>query len=197
MDEVYREFCYDGHQFVSALTFTEYSDRVIVVDSFSKRYSMCGARIGALVTKNKDVINGATKLAQARLCPPDIEQTAALAALQTPIDYLVEVQKEYQKRRDFLVSELHKIPGVDCSIPKGAFYLIAKLPVLDAEDFCLFLLKDFSYRNETLMLAPANGFYVDETLGKDEVRIAYVLNVEDLRNAMGCLKVALEEYNLR
>lgn len=101
VDEVYREFCYDGHQFVSALTFTEYSDRVIVVDSFSKRYSMCGARIGALVTKNKDVINGATKLAQARLCPPDIEQTAALAALQTPIDYLVEVQKEYQKRRDF------------------------------------------------------------------------------------------------
>ena len=197
VDEVYREFCYDGHQFVSALTFTEYSDRVIVVDSFSKRYSMCGARIGALVTKNKDVINGATKLAQARLCPPDIEQTAALAALQTPIDYLVEVQKEYQKRRDFLVSELHKIPGVDCSIPKGAFYLIAKLPVLDAEDFCLFLLKDFSYRKETLMLAPANGFYVDETLGKDEVRIAYVLNVEDLRNAMGCLKVALEEYNLR
>jgi aspartate aminotransferase len=197
VDEVYREFCYDGHQFISALTFTDYADRVIVVDSFSKRYSMCGARIGALVTKNKDVIDGATKLAQARLCPPDIEQTAALAALQTPRDYLIEVQKEYQKRRDFLVSELHKIPGVDCSIPKGAFYLIAKLPVLDAEDFCLFLLKDFSYQKETLMLAPANGFYVDETLGKDEVRIAYVLNVEDLRNAMVCLKVALEEYNLR
>lgn len=106
-------------------------------------------------------------------------------------------RKSTKKGEIFLVSELHKIPGVDCSIPKGAFYLIAKLPVLDAEDFCLFLLKDFSYRNETLMLAPANGFYVDETLGKDEVRIAYVLNVEDLRNAMGCLKVALEEYNLR
>lgn len=197
VDEVYREFCYDGHEFISALTFTEYSDRVIVVDSFSKRYSMCGARIGSLVTKNQDVIDGATKLAQARLCPPDIEQTAALAALQTPLSYIKEVQGEYQKRRDFLVKELHTIAGVDCSMPKGAFYLIAKLPVADAEDFCLFLLKDFSYQNQTLMLAPANGFYVDESLGKDEVRIAYVLNEEDLRNAMLCLRVALEEYKTR
>ncbi len=197
VDEVYREFCYDGHEFISALTFSEYAHRVIVVDSFSKRYSMCGARIGALVTKNMDVIEGATKLAQARLCPPDIEQTAALAALQTPPSYLKEVQREYQRRRDFLVKELHKIPGVDCSNPKGAFYLIAKLPVADAQDFCLFLLKDFSYQGQTLMLAPANGFYVDESLGKDEVRIAYVLNVEDLKHAMLCLKVALDEYAKR
>ena len=197
VDEVYREFCYDGHHFISALTFNEYADRVIVVDSFSKRYSMCGARIGALVTKNKDVINGAIKLAQARLCPPDIEQTAALAALKTPDSYIHEVQAEYQKRRDFLVSELHKIPGVDCSIPKGAFYLIAKLPVEDAEDFCLYLLKDFSFKNQTLMLAPANGFYVDDSLGKDEVRIAYVLNIEDLKNAMECLAVALIEYKAK
>ncbi len=197
VDEVYREFCYDGESFISALTFTDHLDRVVVVDSFSKRYSMCGARIGTLVTKRKDIIDGAMKLAQARLCPPDIEQVAALAALSTPSSYIEEVKKEYQARRDFLVKELNSIEGVRCSHPKGAFYLIAELPVEDAEDFCLFLLRDFSYKNQTVMFAPAEGFYVSEGMGKNQVRIAYVLNTDDLHNAMECLSVALTEYKER
>ncbi len=195
VDEVYREFCYDGGSFISALTFTDHLDRIVVVDSFSKRYSMCGARIGALVTKRKDIIEGAMKLAQARLCPPDIEQVAALAALSTPSSYIEEVREEYQARRDFLVRELNTIEGVSCSNPKGAFYLIAELPVENAEDFCLFLLRDFSYKNQTVMFAPAEGFYVTEGMGRNQVRIAYVLNVEDLKHAVECLREALREYN--
>ena len=194
VDEVYREFCYDGKDFTSVLSYPEYADRVIVVDSFSKRYSMCGARIGTLVSKNHAVLDGAMKLAQARLCPPDIEQVAALAAVQTPREYLDLVKAEYEKRRDFLVEELHKIPGVTCSEPKGAFYLVAKLPVEDAEDFCIYLLRDFELNGQTVMLAPAEGFYVTPGLGRDEVRIAYVLNTVDLKYAMACLKVALETY---
>ena len=197
VDEVYREFCYDGEPFLSALTLTEYQDRIIVVDSFSKRYSMCGARIGTMVTKNKEVLNGVMKLAQARLCPPEIEQIAALAALETPPSYLVEVQQEYQKRRDYLVERLQSIPGISCSHPKGAFYLIAQLPVEDAEDFCTYLLRDFSHEGETVMLAPAEGFYVTPGIGKNEVRIAYVLNVHDLQRAMTCLEIALDQYNKR
>ncbi len=197
VDEVYREFCYDGESFTSSLTFTEHLERIVVVDSFSKRYSMCGARIGALVTKRKDVIAGAMKLAQARLCPPDIEQVAALAALGTPDSYIQEVRREYQGRRDFLVAELNKIKGVSCSVPKGAFYLIAELPVESAEDFCLFLLRDFSYENQTVMFAPAEGFYVTGGMGRNQVRIAYVLNTGDLKNAVKCLEVALEQYPLR
>lgn len=197
VDEVYREFCYDGKDFTSVLSYPEYADRVIVVDSFSKRYSMCGARIGTLVSKNHKVLDGAMKLAQARLCPPDIEQVAALAAVQTPHEYLDIVKAEYEKRRDFLVEELKKIPGVFCTSPKGAFYLVAKLPVEDAEDFCIYLLRDFQLNGQTVMLAPAEGFYVTPTLGRDEVRIAYVLNTVDLKYAMACLKAALESYPKR
>ncbi|PKL12081.1 MAG: aspartate aminotransferase [Spirochaetae bacterium HGW-Spirochaetae-8] len=194
VDEVYREFCYDGKPFTSVLAYPEYADRVVVVDSFSKRYSMCGARIGALISKNPAVLEGAMKLAQARLCPPDIEQVAALAALSTPSEYLQEVQAEFQRRRDFLVQELRKIPGVTCSEPKGAFYLVARLPVEDAEDFAIFLLKDFNLNGETVMVAPAEGFYVTPGLGRNEIRIAYVLNTADLERAIGCLQAALEAY---
>lgn len=194
VDEVYREFCYDCKEFTSALLYPEYADRVIVVDSFSKRYSMCGSRIGALVTKNHGVLDGAMKLAQARLCPPDIEQVAALAAVKTPREYLDRVKVEYQKRRDYIVDRLHTMQGVSCSIPKGAFYIIAQLPVEDAEDFCIYLLRDFQLNGQTVMLAPAEGFYVTEGLGKREVRIAYVLNTVDLKHAMDCLQAALEAY---
>ena len=194
VDEVYREFCYDCKEFTSALLYPEYADRVIVVDSFSKRYSMCGARIGTLISRNHAVLEGAMKLAQARLCPPDIEQVAALAAVKTPREYLDRVKAEYQNRRDFIVEKLRSIPGVTCSVPKGAFYLIAELPVADAEDFCIFLLRDFQLNGQTVMIAPAEGFYVTPGLGKWEVRIAYVLNTVDLGHAMECLKAALEAY---
>lgn len=194
IDEVYREFCYDGKQFKSPLSYPEFADRIVVVDSFSKRYSMCGARIGALICKNPLVLEGAMKLAQARLCPPDIEQVAALAAVNTPQSYLDEVRDEYERRRNCIVSALRDIPGVSCSDPKGAFYLVARLPVDDAEDFCIYLLRDFSYEQETVMLAPAEGFYVTKGLGKNEVRIAYVLNCEDLKKAATCIRKALETY---
>ncbi len=194
VDEVYREFCYDGKKFTSILAYPQYEHRVIAVDSFSKRYSMCGARIGAIICKNPAVLDGVMKLAQARLCPPDIEQVAALAALQTPAQYLIDVQAEYQKRRDFVVQSLRKIPGVSCSDPRGAFYIIAQLPVEDAEDFAIFLLRDFNLNNETVMVAPAEGFYVTPGLGRDEVRIAYVLNTDDLKRAMQCLEKALIAY---
>ena len=194
VDEVYREFCYDHHMFTSVLKYPEYAERVIVVDSFSKRYSMCGSRIGALVSRNHNVLEGAMKLAQARLCPPDIEQVAAIAALQTPIDYLQEVQKEYQKRRDFIVNGLRSIEGVKCTIPNGAFYLVAKLPVDDAENFAIYLLRDFNLNGETVMVAPAEGFYVTSGLGKQEIRIAYVLNTKDLERSLVCLEAALKSY---
>lgn len=194
VDEVYREFCYDGKSFVSALSYPEYADRVIVVDSFSKRYSMCGSRIGALVCRNHTVLDGAMKLAQARLCPPDIEQVAALAAVRTPRSYLHDVCAEFEKRRNFIVDALRKVPGVSCSVPKGAFYLVARLPVEDAEDFCIHLLRDFHLDGQTVMLAPAEGFYITPGLGRNEVRIAYVLNTDDLRRAVACLDVALASY---
>lgn len=194
VDEVYREFCYDGKPFTSILSYPAYADRVIVIDSFSKRYSMCGSRIGSLITKNHEVLEGAMKLAQARLCPPDIEQVAALAALQTPSSYLQEVRNEYEKRRDCVFDALNAMPGVLCNKPKGAFYLVAQLPVADAEDFCIYLLRDFQLDGRTVMLAPAEGFYVTPGMGKQEVRIAYVLNREDLQSAMACLAKALEYY---
>lgn len=194
VDEVYREFCYDHHSFTSVLRYPQYSDRVIVIDSFSKRYSMCGSRIGALISRNHGVLEGAMKLAQARLCPPDIEQVAAIAALKTPRSYLDEVRNEYQKRRDFIVQALRSIDNVRCTVPNGAFYLVAKLPVDNAEKFATFLLRDFHLNGETVMVAPAEGFYVTKDLGKDEVRIAYVLNVEDLARAIACLKAALDVY---
>jgi aspartate aminotransferase len=194
VDEVYREFCYDGKEFSSVLAFDEFSDRIICVDSFSKRYSMCGSRIGALISKNKDVLANALKLAQARLCPPDIEQVAACAALQTDDSYLVEVQAEYEKRRNFIVEGLKKIDGVKCSTPKGAFYLVAELPVDDAESFAIFMLRDFNLNGETVMVAPCEDFYVTKGIGHKQVRIAYVLNTQDLERAVACIDAGLKAY---
>ncbi|WP_320127868.1 pyridoxal phosphate-dependent aminotransferase [uncultured Sphaerochaeta sp.] len=194
VDEVYREFCYDGKSFSSVLAFPEYADRVICVDSFSKRYSMCGSRIGALICKNQDVLASALKLAQARLCPPDIEQVAALAALDTDDSYLVEVQAEYEKRRNFIVEGLQKIDGVKCSCPKGAFYLVAELPVDDAERFAVFMLKDFNLDGETVMVAPCEDFYVTKGIGRKQIRLAYVLNTHDLDHAVKCLDAGLKAY---
>lgn len=194
VDEVYREFCYDGKEFTSVLAFEEYADRVICVDSFSKRYSMCGARIGALISKNREVLENALKLAQARLCPPDIEQVAACAALKTDDSYLHEVSKEYENRRNFIVSALQKVEGVKVSSPKGAFYLVAELDVDNAEAFATFMLRDFNLNNETVMVAPCEDFYVSEEIGQKQVRIAYVLNTEDLERAVACIDAGLKAY---
>lgn len=194
VDEVYREFCYDGERFTSILTFEEYADRVVCVDSFSKRYSMCGARVGMLVSRNKQFLTDTLKLSQARLCPPDIEQVAATAALTTDPSYLVEVKKEYESRRNFLIKALEKVEGVKTTKPKGAFYIIAELPVEDAEDFATFLLRDFDLNGETVMLAPAEDFYATKGIGRRQVRIAYVLNKEDLGKAVACLAAGLKAY---
>ncbi len=194
VDEVYREFCYDGEAFVSVLTFEEYAERVVCLDSFSKRYSMCGARIGAFVSRNKAVIANALKLAQARLCPPEIEQIAAHAALGTDDSYLSAVRDEYEKRRNTIVAGLQGIEGVTVSTPKGAFYLVAELPVDDAEAFAIFMLRDFSLDGETVMVAPCENFYMSEGMGRRQVRIAYVLNTDDLARSLSCLKAGLEAY---
>lgn len=194
VDEVYREFCYDGKKFTSVLTYEEYADRVICVDSFSKRFSMCGARIGAIVSRNRSVIKETLKLSQARLCPPSVDQYAAIAALAAPDSYVEGVREEYEKRRNFIISELKKIPGVKVSSPNGAFYLVAELPVENAEDFAIFMLRDFNVDNKTVMIAPAEGFYESKDLGRNQVRLAYVLNCEDLKEACSCLKAGLEEY---
>lgn len=193
VDEVYREFCYEG-KFTSVLSFDEYADRVICVDSFSKRYSMCGARIGALVCKNQEVLSNALKLSQARLCPPDIEQVAALAALSTDDSYVEAVKKEYKKRRNFLHDGLSTIAGVKCARPKGAFYMVVDFPIDNAENFALFLLRDFNYQGETVMIAPAEDFYVTEGIGRSQARLAYVLNTDDLSHAIICLKEGLKAY---
>ncbi|MGZ3861682.1 MAG: pyridoxal phosphate-dependent aminotransferase [Bacteroidia bacterium] len=193
-DEVYREFCYDGKEYVSVFHLDGLENNVILLDSISKRYSACGARIGAFITKNKEVINAALKFAQARLSPPTFGQIGAEAALDTPQSYFDEVKKEYTGRRNFLVNELNKIPGVHCAMPGGAFYCIAKLPVDNADDFCQWLLEKFSYEGGTVMMAPASGFYSDASKGKDEVRLAYVLKKEDLEKAINCLREALKQY---
>lgn len=194
-DEAYREFCYDGHTHISAMNLEGMDEHVILLDTISKRYSACGGRIGAFITKNKEVYDTAMKFAQARLSPPTFAQIAGEAAVDLPADYFDEVKAEYCKRRDTLVNRLNKIPGVLCPNPGGAFYAMAKLPVESAEDFCRWLLEDFSYRNQTVMMAPAAGFYSTPGLGKNEVRFAYVLNVEDINHAMDCLEKALEQYN--
>jgi aspartate aminotransferase len=194
VDEVYREFCYEG-EFTSILTFEEYADRVVCVDSFSKRYSMCGARIGALVSKNHEFLDSVLKLSQARLCPPDIEQTAAIAALKTDHTYIEAVKKEYMARRDFLCNSLSKIDGIVSCVPKGAFYLVAELPVDNAEDFAKFMLSEFSYEGESVMIAPAEDFYVTNGIGKRQARIAYVLNTKELERAIICLGEGLKAYN--
>ena len=197
MDEVYREFCYDNQTFTSVLKYTDCAERIICIDSVSKRFSMCGARVGALICRNRNVIRETLKLSQARLCSPTVEQYASLAAFGAPPAYLENVKAEYEKRRNFIVKALRSIPGVKCSRPNGAFYLIAQLPVEDAEDFAIFMLRDFNYNGETVMLAPAEGFYESKDMGRDQVRIAYVLNTEDLGKACICLKEGLKAYNSR
>ena len=193
-DEVYREFCYDGKTHTSVFNLEGIENNTTVIDSVSKRYSMCGARIGCFISKNKELINIALKYAQARLSPPTLGQIAGEAALQTPQSYFDDVINEYVKRRDILIDGLNKIDGVTCPSPGGAFYAIAKLPVKNAEKFCQWLLEEFEYKNQTVMLAPAAGFYATPNLGKQEVRLAYVLNEESLKNALDCLKEALKVY---
>ena len=193
-DEVYREFLYDGKTHTSVMHLEGIDDRTIMLDSVSKRYSACGARIGMIVTKNKDVISTALKFGMARLCPPTIEQVGTEAGIDTPQEYFDEVIKEYKERRDVMVSALQAMPGVVAPNPTGAFYLVAKLPVDDADKFASWLLTDFNVNNETVMVAPANGFYSTKGLGHDEVRIAYVLNANDIRKAMHILAEALKVY---
>ncbi len=193
-DEVYREFCYDGNSHFSAMHLKGIDQNVIMLDSVSKRYSMCGVRIGAMVTKNKEVINAAMKFAQARLCPPSFGQWASEAALETGSDYFEEVYNEYIERRNFMVDALNKIEGVYCPKPKGAFYTVVKLPVDDSDKFAQWILSDFEYNKQTVMVAPATGFYATPGAGKNEVRIAYVLKKEDLANAMETLEAALKAY---
>lgn len=193
-DEAYREFCYDGAEHFSAMNLEGIENNVIMLDSVSKRYSECGVRIGALITKNKDVISTALKFAQARLSPPGLGQIAGEASVDTPDDYFKEVNREYTARRNYMVEALNKIPGVYCPKPKGAFYTVVKLPVDDADKFAQWLLEEFEYKNQTVMVAPASGFYSTPGSGKNEVRIAYVLKIEDLRNAMETLAKALKVY---
>ena len=193
-DEVYREFCYDGAVPFSVMNLEGIENNVIMIDSVSKRYSMCGARIGALISKNKEVMAAALKFGQARLSPPTIDQIAAEAALKTPQSYFDNVVREYVQRRNIMIQGLNSIPGVFCPNPSGAFYCVAKFPVDDAEKFCQWLLEDFSFEGQTVMMAPANGFYATKGAGIQEARIAYVLNQEDLKKAVICLEKALEVY---
>jgi aspartate aminotransferase len=192
-DEAYREFCYEGKQ-ISAMHLSDLDEHVILMDTISKRYSACGGRIGALVTKNKNVLDAVMKFAQARLSPPSFAQIAGEAAIDLPSDYFDTTKAEYKSRRDLIVKRLNAMRNVYCPNPGGAFYAIAKLPIDDADVFCQWLLEDFNYENQTVMLAPATGFYGTEGLGKQEVRLAYVLNVGDINKAMDCLEKALEVY---
>jgi aspartate aminotransferase len=193
-DEVYREFCYDGAIPFSVMNLKGIENNVIMIDSVSKRYSMCGARIGALITKNTEVMGAALKFGQARLSPPTVDQIAAEAALDTPQSYFDNVVREYVTRRNIMVDGLNSIPGVFCPKPSGAFYCVAKFPVDDAEKFCQWLLEDFEFEGQTVMMAPANGFYSTPGSGKQEARIAYVLNQDSLKKAVECLRVALQVY---
>lgn len=196
-DEVYREFIYTGSPYISACHLEGIEQNVVLIDSVSKRYSECGIRIGALVTKNPQVKDAVMKLCQARLSPPLLGQIVAEASIEGTEDYAAEMYEEYVERRKCLVDGLNRIPGVYSPIPMGAFYTVARLPVDDAEDFCAWCLRDFQYENETVMMAPANGFYSTPGKGRDEVRIAYVLNKADLQRALVVLEKALEEYNKR
>ena len=193
-DEVYREFVYDGQEYFSAGHFEELAENVVLIDSFSKRYSECGIRVGALITKNKSITQGVLKLCQARLSPPLLGQIVAEASCGEDPSYLENVISEYDQRRKVLVKALSDIPGVKVSTPHGAFYAMAALPVDDAEKFCAWCLSDFSYEGESVMMAPANGFYITPGLGTNQVRMAYVLKSEDLQRAAFLLGKALEQY---
>lgn len=193
-DEVYREFVYDDFDYTSFGNIEKVKDRVIIVDSISKRYSACGARIGSFASKNKDLVKGVLKLCQSRLCVPTLEQIGATELYKVDQSYFIDVNTEYKKRRDIVFNALDAMDGVICKKPHGAFYIIAKLPVEDAEDFVIWMLKEFSDNNETVMFAPAEGFYATEGLGKDEIRIAYILNEKDLKRSMELLEMGLKEY---
>ena len=193
-DEVYREFCYDGLKHFSTMQLKGIEQNVILFDSVSKRYSECGLRVGAIVTHNKEVMTAALKFGMARLCAPAIGQILAEASLDTPAEYFQNVYNEYIARRNYMVEALNKMPGVVCPMPKGAFYAVVKLPIDDADKFAQWLLEDFEYNKQTVMVAPASGFYSTPGLGKDEVRIAYVLEIDELKGAMETLAKALEVY---
>lgn len=192
-DEAYREFCYDG-EYISAMHLDGMENHVVLMDTISKRYSACGARLGAFVTKNKAVYDAAMKFAQARLSPPGLAQIMGEAAVDLPASYFEAPKAEYMRRRDLLVSRLNALPGIFCPNPGGAFYAIARLPIDDSDKFCQWLLEEFSWNNQTVMLAPATGFYGSPGLGLNEVRLAYVLNLDALNAAMDCLEKALQVY---
>ena len=192
-DEAYREFCYDG-EFTSAMHLKGVEDNVVLMDTISKRYSACGGRIGAFVTKNKSLLDAAMKFAQARLSPPTFAQILGEAAVDLPDDYFNKTKAQYRERRDLIIKRLNAMNGVFCPNPGGAFYAMAKLPIDDSDKFCQWLLESFSYNNQTVMLAPATGFYSTVGLGKNEVRLAYVINLDSINAAMDCLEKALEEY---
>lgn len=193
-DEAYREFCYEGSH-TSFMQLAGVDDHILLMDTISKRYSACGGRIGALVTRNNAVLGAVMKFAQARLSPPSFAQILAEAAVDLPSNYFDTTKAEYKKRRDTIVKRLNGIPGVFCPKPGGAFYAMAKLPIDDADVFCQWLLESFSYKGQTVMLAPATGFYGTAGLGRQEVRLAYVLNTTAINAAMDCLEKALEQYN--
>ncbi len=193
-DEVYREFCYDGKKHTSIMELDGLDDNLILIDSVSKRYSACGFRIGCMISKNKALMATAMKFAQARLCPPSYGQVGAEAALDTPESYFTEILAEYDRRRQVVVESVNAMEGAFCPTPKGAFYVVAQLPIDNSDKFCQWLLEDFNYEGATVMLAPATGFYASKGRGKNEVRISYVLNVEDLRASMKCLAEALKVY---
>jgi aspartate aminotransferase len=194
-DEVYREFIYEGKRHTSALSLPEIEEQVIVIDSISKRFSACGARVGTLISRNKTIMDRVLKFGQARLCPPTLEQIGAIAAYKNIDKYIMPMVTEYENRRNTLFRELTKIKGVYGHRPEGAFYTVLRLPVKNADDFCKWLLTDFNHNNNTVMLAPANGFYSTRGLGEQEVRIAYVLKQEDLIQAVKILQTALLQYN--
>lgn len=196
-DEVYREFVYDGEEFISIMQIDGLEEHAILIDSLSKRYSATGLRTGALVTKNKLLRDTALKFCQARLSPPYVGQIAGEAAIDSTDEYMSGVYDEYLKRRDYLVDALNRIPGVFCPMPKGAFYVMAKLPVDDAEKFAMWMLSDFEYKGHTVMFAPGAGFYTEGGLGRQEVRIAYVIGVEEIEIAMKCLEEGLKQYPWR
>lgn len=194
VDEVYREFVYDATPFCSALQIVGLEDQVVVIDSISKRYSACGARVGSLVSRNAELLQTLLKYAQFRLSAPGLGQILAEAAIDLEAEYLEGIKEEYDRRRQHLYRRLNAIPGIHCYLPEGAFYLFARLPIDNADRFCQWLLEEFSYQQQTLMLSPGSGFYASPGLGENEIRIAYVLNTDDLDKAMDCLEVALQQY---